>query len=512
MGGENREMNTIQKITYFDETTGEIRQENRTVSFVKESELEKQVESNVVGLYPDYLFQKIDGFGCAMTETACYLLSRMSAETRREALKCWFGSSGIQAGFVRIHIDSCDYSLEEYQAVEDPVKDPELTTFSISRDKKYIIPVMKEVLEISDQPISVLLSPWSPPVQWKTPPEIQANDGAVYGGSVKEVDFSKPNRCFGGRLKPEYYPSWAKYLVLYIQAYLDEGIPVTMLSVQNEANAATSWDSCVWSGEEEKEFLQNYLYPEMQKSGLTEKVGIYIWDHNKERMIEHIDAMMDESTGKMVQGFAYHWYSGDHFQALSLLHEKYPEKILMHSESCGLHIPGKAMPFTIPDEAVETLPEEFRKLMKKAPLEVDFSDAKNYAHDLIGDINHGMNRWIDWNMIVDRTGGPRHVPGGFAAPIVAEDDGTYTTTVSYVYIKEIAKTIRPGARRIGMSTYSSRVEAAAVKNTDGSIGVVFLNQEKRKVPIVMRMDGWLCQTELPAETISTFSLQLEKKS
>ena len=248
----------------------------------------------------------------------------------------------------------------------------------------------------------------------------------------------------------------------------------------------------------------------MEKAGLTEKIGIYIWDHNKERMIEHIDAMMDEKTMKMVQGFAYHWYSGDHFEALSLLHGKYPDKILMHSESCGLHIPGKVMALDIPEDALEKLPEEFRETLKKTPLEVDFMDAKNYAHDIIGDINHGMNRWIDWNMIVDRTGGPRHVPGGFAAPIVAEDDGTYTKTVSYYYICEIAKAVQPGAKRIGISTYGHHIEAAAVKNADGSIGVILLNQEKKKVPAAIRVNGCLCQIELPEETLSTVLIQMQE--
>ena len=499
-------MKLIQNIRFFDETTGEIRKESKSCQGVREDSLTKQVESNVVGLYPEYLFQEIEGFGCALTETSCYLLSKMTEEDRKAALECWFGTKGADARFVRIHIDSCDYSLDEYQAVADPIRDPELETFSISRDRKYIIPVVKEAIRLSGNSISVLLSPWSPPSQWKTPPEMQANDAAVYGGYVNEIDFSKPNRCFGGRLKPEYYGSWAKYLVKYIQAYLEEGIPVTMLSVQNEANAATNWDSCVWSGAQEKDFLQNYLYPEMKAAGLSEKIGIYIWDHNKERMIEHIDAMMDETTMGMIQGFAYHWYSGDHFQALSLLHGKYPDKILMHSESCGLHIPGKTMAFDIPKDAMEAIPEEMKAAMKRTPLQVDFQDAKDYAHDLIGDINNGMNRWIDWNMIVDRTGGPRHVPGGFAAPLVAEEDNSFTKTISYHYICDIVKVVKPGARRMGLSTCKKSLEAAAVKNLDGSVGVILLNQEKKKLPVALRMEGYLCQFELPEETLSTVLL------
>ena len=105
-----------------------------------------------------------------------------------------------------------------------------------------------------------------------------------------------PQRNHGGSLKPEYYGSWAKYVVKYLQAYLDEGIPVTMLSLQNETVAATTWDSCVWTPEESKTYLKDYLYPEMKKAGLTDKIGIFIWDHNKERMIEHVLTVLDEET------------------------------------------------------------------------------------------------------------------------------------------------------------------------------------------------------------------------
>ncbi len=502
-------MKALQKIISFNKETGKVFHEERNPKMVNEADLDSQIESNVVGLYPDYLFQEIEGFGCAMTETSCYLLSKMTPANRQEALKCWFGKGGINARFVRIHIDSCDYSLEEYQAVANPLEDPELTTFSISRDRKYIIPVVKEAMELSGEPVSVLLSPWSPPAQWKTLPEIKKNDVIIYGGKENSIDPSKPNRCFGGRLKPEYYPSWAKYLVKFVQAYLDEGLNVTMLSVQNEANAATDWDSCVWSGEEERAFLVEHLYPAMRDAGLDKKVGIYIWDHNKERMIEHIDEMMVGETASMIQGFAYHWYTGDHFEALSLLRGKYPDKILMHSESCGLHIPGKVTAFDFSQEDLTKLPPEIAELMKLSPLEVDFQDAKNYAHDIIGDINHGMNRWIDWNMIVDRTGGPRHVPGGFAAPIIAEEDGSYTCTVSYEYIRQIARTVLPGARRMGISVYGHDVEGAAVKNPDGTVGVVLLNQTNKELPVALRMKGYLCRITLPGETLSTVMITQE---
>lgn len=495
-------MGANQKIISFNVSTGEVRKESITLEVVDESTLVKNVESNVVGIYPKYTYQVVEGFGCAMTETACYLLSRLGQEERKAALECWFSEKGMNARFMRIPIDSCDYSLSEYQAVEHPLEDPELLTFNIDRDRKYIIPMVKEAMEISKHEISVLLSPWSPPADWKTPPEISQNDGAVYGNFANDVDFSKPGRCFGGRLKKEYYGSWAKYLVKFIKSYLEEGINVTMLSIQNEASAATNWDSCIWSGEEESEFLKNYLYPEMKTAGLIEKVGIFIWDHNKERMIEHIDAMMENDILDLIEGFAYHWYSGDHFDALKMMKEHYPEKVLMHSESCGLHIPGKSSAFEIAPEDIDKIPEEFRELLKVTPLEMDFRDAISYAHDIIGDINAGMQRWIDWNLMVDRTGGPRHVVGGFAAPIVFEENLTFSKTISFEYLNLIANVIEPGSVRLGVTTADDLVEVAAVRRTDGKIGFILLNKHKKDNKVNVRMNGNLIEVMLPAETLS----------
>ncbi|TCD55040.1 glycoside hydrolase [Alloscardovia theropitheci] len=485
------------KTTSFDTKTGQTTFSESTPTVLDESTLLKNVESNVVGIYPRYAFQTIEGFGCAMTESACYLLSRMSKETRTEALKAWFGNSAIDARFIRIPLDSCDYSLDEYQAVEDPISDPSLATFSMERNNKYIIPVVKEALEIADGKISALLSPWSPPVQWKTAPEISENDAKVYGDFGFEVP-TEPSRNFGGRLKREYYKPWAQYLVTYVQAYLDAGIPVTMLSIQNEASAATMWDSCLWSGEEESTFLHDYLYPAMKEAGLLEKVGIFIWDHNKERMLEHVDEMFETDIADMISGIAYHWYSGDHFEALDLIHNAYPDKILMHSESCGLHIPGKTYAFK-PVDGPE--PES-----TVTPIEMDFADAVMYAHDMIGDINHGMQRWIDWNLCVDRTGGPRHVLGGFAAPIVAEDNGTFEKTISYHYIAQIAHVVQPGSIRIGSSTWSDTVEVAAVKRPDDSIGIILLNKHDNDQEVNIRVSGQLSTVNLPAHTLSSVIL------
>ena len=455
------------------------------------------LESNVLNLYPDITYQTIEGFGGAITESVAYLMQQMDEENQNKLLTECFSAEGSRYKFLRMHLDSCDYSLEEYAAVADPIADPDLATFTIERDKKYAIPFIKKAMEIAPEPLSILVSPWSPPAAWKTPPARPKNDVSVYGGSsflsslMPQVDYDTPQRCNGGSLKPEFYPDWAKYLVKYIQAYLEEGLPVTMLSVQNETVAATNWDSCVWTAQEQKTFLRDYLYPAMKEAGLTDTVKIFIWDHNKERVLEYAREIIDDMTDEMIGGIAFHWYSGDHFDAVKICSDLFPGKTLISSECCALHIPGQAGMFAA-FSGDSTMPET-----------VEYQDAAAYAHDIIGDLNAGMNRWIDWNICVDKNGGPRHVSMGFAAPIVANEDGTYRKTISFDYIRHFSKYILPGAVRIASTQCDDTIEMTAAKNPDGSLVAVLLNKTDKDRSYAIRLEGKVIRVKAPAHTIGT---------
>ena len=482
---------------------GEAIVKKKILSVTREADEAAHLESGVINVYPQMEYQVIEGFGAAITEASAYLLSTLDPDIRKKFLKEFFGEEGSKYRFVRTHIDSCDFALSEYQAVENPVADPEFTSFTIDRDRKYIIPVIKEALEINqnagNEPISVLLSPWSPPYQWKTAPEKQINDAAVYGGIQKEesLEENKPSRVNGGSLKPEYYGSWARYLVKYVQAYLEEGIPVTMLTMQNESIAATDWDSCVWTAGEQKKFLTENLYPEFKKADLLDKVGIFIWDHNKERVLEWSMDMLDDTTMEMVAGIAFHWYSGDHFEAVQMTHEKFPGKTLMLSECCVLHRPGQASFY-----------EEFGVPRTMLPEHAEEKDAQDYAHDIIGNLNAGMNRWIDWNICVDEKGGPRHKPMGFAAGCIVEGH-TYSKKMTYYYIRQFSEYIKPGAKRIGFSRCDDKVEITAAKNKDDSITIVLLNRGNEDGFYAVRMNGDIIKICVPAGTISTVVLSEE---
>lgn len=475
--------------------------EERILSVTSEADEAKHLESNVINLYPDLTFQEIEGFGGALTDTVGYLYSKMNETDKKQFLEDHFGKDGQHYRFIRMHMDSCDYSLEEYQAVADPIADPELTTFSIERDRTYMIPLLKDAMAMTVEPFSVLLSPWSPPKQWKTPPARPKNDASVYGAGfdlsafTPEIDYNTPSRCHGGSLKKEYYRSWALYLAKYVQAYLDEGIPVTMMTLQNETIAATNWDSCVWSAKEQKAFLKDHLYPVFKEAGLTDTVGLYIWDHNKERVVEFAREMIDDETAWMIEGIAFHWYSGDHFESLAMARTLFPNKKLMGSECCALHPPGKTSPFAA-----------LSGVNGPSIAEVEYEDAAAYGHDIIGDLNNGMNRWIDWNLCVDKNGGPRHVSSGFGAPVCANEDSTYRKLLTYHYIGHFSRFLLPGAKRIGHSRCDDKAELTAAKNPDGSLAVVLLNRGQADVSCAIRMDGQIIRISLPSKTISTICI------
>ena len=475
--------------------------EERILSVTSEADEAKHLESNVINLYPDLTFQEIEGFGGALTDTVGYLYSKMNETDKKQFLEDHFGKDGQHYRFIRMHMDSCDYSLEEYQAVADPIADPELTTFSIERDRTYMIPLLKDAMAMTVEPFSVLLSPWSPPKQWKTPPARPKNDASVYGAGfdlsafTPEIDYNTPSRCHGGSLKKEYYRSWALYLAKYVQAYLDEGIPVTMMTLQNETIAATNWDSCVWSAKEQKAFLKDHLYPVFKEAGLTDTVGLYIWDHNTERVVEFAREMIDDETAGMIEGIAFHWYSGDHFESLAMARTLFPNKKLMGSECCALHPPGKTSPFAA-----------LSGVNGPSIAEVEYEDAAAYGHDIIGDLNNGMNRWIDWNLCVDKNGGPRHVSSGFGAPVCANEDSTYRKLLTYHYIGHFSRFLLPGAKRIGHSRCDDQAELTAAKNPDGSLAVVLLNRGQADVSCAIRMDGQIIRITLPSKTISTICI------
>jgi glucosylceramidase len=420
----------------------------------------KELECEIVNLYPDMTYQTFEGFGAALTESAGYTLSKLSKENYDKVVNAYYGIDGIGYVLGRVHLDSCDFSLNNYSAVEDP-KDTEFKTFSLERDSKYVQPLVKKaVLAAAPNKIELMITPWSP------------------------LAFMKTTDCrnAGGRLKKENYANWARYICKYINEYKKCGIEITMMTIQNEPNAATPWDSCQFTGAEEKDFLQNYLYPEMKKQK-QDHINIYIWDHNKERVFERAKEVIDENTSPMVAGVAFHWYMGDHFDALQLIRDKFPDKKLIHTEGC--------VEFSLYDSGDQ------------------LEHAQKYAHDIIGNFNAGMNSYIDWNLTLDEKGGPNHLYNYCGAPVMCDTvSDTVEFRLIFDYIEHFSRYIKPGAKRIGFSKYTDLLEMTAFQNPDGTLVAVFLNRTNKDIHFHCRVNGSVAGLVSRKNSMSTMVVTL----
>ncbi|MBS1655796.1 MAG: glycosyl hydrolase, partial [Bacteroidetes bacterium] len=197
---------------------------------------------------PTKTFQTFLGIGGALTDASAETFAKLPKDKQQEILQAYYDpQKGIGYTLGRTNINSCDFSSDSYTYVADGDKD--LKTFAISHDEKFKIPLIKQAIIAAGGKLTLFASPWSPPAWMKD------NNDMLHGG----------------KLKPEFYQSWAEYYTKFIKAYDKEGIPIWGITVQNEPMATQTWESCIYTAEDERDFLKNYLGPVMQKEGLSDK-------------------------------------------------------------------------------------------------------------------------------------------------------------------------------------------------------------------------------------------------
>lgn len=281
----------------------------------------------------------------------------------------------------------------------------------------------------------------------------------------------------GGSLKPEYRSLWVEYLCRYILEFKNRGFEVQRISLQNEPKAAQTWDSCIYTAQEEKEFLRDFMYPALQKHGLT-KIEVFIWDHNKERIYERVRDIVDETTKEMVAGVAFHWYSGDHFEALDLVRQQYSQLKMVVSESCI----------------------EYTKF-GAADGEMN---AGRLSHEIIGDLNGGMCAFYDWNILLDETGGPNHVGNFCHAPFLFDrQKKQLLPQLIQKHFYHFSHYVEPGAMRIGFSKYTDKLDVTAFQNPDGKIVAILLNRDKDSLPVILRLKNHIVRLTVTGQSIGT---------
>jgi glucosylceramidase len=437
-----------------------------------------------INILPDETFQTITGFGGSFSEATAYLLQQLSQENKAKILEAYFGETGARYSLTRTHINSCDFSLSNYSYA--PVAgDMKLDSFSIQEDMDDIVPIIKEAMAISKDGFKIISSPWT------APPWMKDN-----------------NDWRGGKLLPEYYDTWALFFSKYLNAYKAQGIDIWGITVENEPLGNDgNWDSMHFTPEEMNQFVKNHLGPKLKADG--HKVKILGFDQNRDEQLKKwVDVMFaDQASSEYFDGTAVHWYAStyDYFaDALQYAHRKAPDKHLINTESCvDAQIPvWKNDAWYWSKEATDWgwdwAPEDQKYLHPK------YEPVFRYARDIIGCLNNRVDGWVDWNMVLDKQGGPNWAKNWCVAPVIVdpEQDEVYFTPLYYT-LAHFSRFIRPGAVRIGFNHADKDLMVTAARNPDGSIAVVVFNPETESKSLRLRLAGQTLDFSIAAKAVQT---------
>ena len=397
-------------------------------------ETSQPIESEVsVFVNPEKQYQSFIGIGGAITDASAEVFAKLSADKQQELLNAYYDKEkGIGYSLIRTNIHSCDFSSGSYTYVDEGDKD--LKTFSIEHDKQFRIPLIKKANETAGGSLLLYASPWSPPAFMK----------------------DNNNMLKGGKLLPEYAQSWANYFTKFIKAYESAGIPVWGITLQNEPMATQKWESCIFTAEEERDFLKNFLGPTMEREGLADK-KIVVWDHNRDLINHRANTIFqDPEASKYAWGLGFHWYESwagglEMYENVGMVYEAFPDKHLLFTEGCA---------------------ESFRPDGYQT-----WKNAERYGRSMINDFNNGTVGWTDWNILLDEKGGPNHVENFCFAPMHADTQtGELIYTPSYYYIGHFSKFIRPDAKRVSTVSSRSHLLSTSFINKDGNTVTVVMNQ------------------------------------
>jgi len=445
-------------------------------------------------LDPSKRYQTLLGVGGSFTEAAAHALSELTEARRNEVIKALFSPEGAHYSLVRTPIASCDFSVTNFTYAPVP-DDLDLKHFTIEKDRKYLLPMIQAAQKVEGADFEILASPWTAAPWMKT-----------------------NNTWNGGELKKEHYPTFANYIVKYIEAYRKEGIDIWGITPVNEPlGNGSNWESMHFTSKTMSDFIGGDLGPAFEKAGLDVKIWAY--DQNRDKhLLEWADAIYgNPEVARYVDGMGVHWYQSTSdigAPILDELHKKFPQKQIIHSEGCidAMGDDEKVGVWLEDDwywraEATDWgyrwAPEEEKKDHPK------YRPFYRYARDLIGGLNHHFTGWVDWNMILNTRGGPNHARNFCLAPIMVDSgrDSVYMTPLYYA-VAHVSRFIRPGAKRIHLSGHDeSSFMATAFKNTNGSVVVVVFNLGGKALIYSIELAGEVCRYAIPGQALQTIVLK-----
>ncbi len=403
--------------------------------------------ANTIMLKPSVRYQKIDGFGAAITGSSCYNLLRMTAANRTKLLTETFDTlNGDGYSYIRISIGCSDFSLDNYTCCDTPG----IEHFRIhDLDKRDLIPILKEILAINPK-IKIMGSPWTCP-RW-----MKVNN---------LTDLKAYNSWTGGQLNPLYYQDYANYFVKYIQAMNQEGIPIESITIQNEPLNKGNSASMYMTWQEQSGFIKTALGPAFQAASIKTKIIVFDHNYNYDNISDQIGYPLkiysDPGAATFIDGAAYHAYGGDKSELLNV-HNSVPAKNLYFTEM-----------------SIGTWNYSWSGDLMWSMRELGIGTLNNYSRAV-----------IVWNYMLDENGSP-YRPGGCSTcfgtiEINSKDYSTLDRKTHYYLIAHLSKAISTGAVRIDAGGFKpDGLYFTCVDNTDSTYGIVLQNDTDTSIKITI---------------------------
>ena len=397
-------------------------------------------------------FQTVDGFGYTLTGGSVEVINQLSAPKRKELLEELFGNSAksISVSYLRLSVGASDLDSEVFSYNDLPTgqTDMNLSKFSLARDKELIL-MLKEILAINPS-IKIISAPWSPPVWMK-------DNGSTIGGS----------------LKPEFYQTYADYLVKYIQGMKKEGIVIDAITPQNEPLHPGNNPSLYMTSDMQRDFIKNNLGPTFKKDGITTKIVLY--DHNCNKPEYPINILNDPAARAFIDGSAFHLYEGN-ISALSTVHNAHPDKNLYFTEQW-------------------------------TGSKSDFNGDLNWhtKNVIIGSMRNWSKIALEWNLANDGNFGP-HTPGGCTeckGALTINPGDQITRNVAYYIIAHASKFVPANSVRIA-STETATISTAAFLTPQGKAVLIIQNDHSDPENFNIKFKGKQLTTSIPGKSVATY--------
>ncbi|MDZ4181726.1 MAG: glycoside hydrolase family 30 beta sandwich domain-containing protein [Candidatus Cloacimonadaceae bacterium] len=497
-------------------------------------------------MFPEQIKQTIDGIGTSFTESSAYVLAHLAADQRRAVMQNIFGQKGANFSLTRTHIGSCDFSVEGKYSYADKPGDTKLKSFSIAADlqgfdpKAYpgikdpgydLLPMIKEALAIKagqkDSELRIISSAWTAPAWMK---DIET----WYIPGAPENNWQGT----GGSLKPEYESVYADYLIRYLDAYEAEGVKIWGITPVNEPHGNNGqWESMNFSPESQNDFIKKHLGPKLHVGGHA-GVKLLIYDQNRDGLEHWADIIYaDAETRAYLYGAAVHWYESTnkvYEDAFERVHARYPDMAIMHTEGCIDDL-GKDPPGGVTDPIAfkesgwfdndtfwwNANATDWAYSVTWEGVKVEdhpiYTPVHRYARNIIVSLDHWVTGWVDWNIVLDRFGGPNHVGNFCGAPIMIDTitQQVYYTPIYHV-LSQFSRTIRPGDKAVQTQLRrddlgDDDLHACATLNEEGILSVQLLNTTISPIDYKLQIGDQYTQILIPANSVQTVRVDLKGK-